>query len=79
MNKFLVVAFALAVSLATASAADARGGCGIGWHRGPYGGCRRNEGPVIVGPVVGPVVAAPMRACPWGYHLGPYGRACHPN
>jgi hypothetical protein len=18
------------------------GGCGIGWHRGPYGGCRRN-------------------------------------
>ena len=19
-----------------------RGGCGAGWHRGPYGGCRRN-------------------------------------
>jgi hypothetical protein len=19
-----------------------RGGCGRGWHRGPYGGCRRN-------------------------------------
>ncbi|ARQ02831.1 hypothetical protein CAK95_08170 [Pseudorhodoplanes sinuspersici] len=19
-----------------------RGGCGLGWHRGPYGGCRRN-------------------------------------
>lgn len=19
------------------------GGCGIGWHRGPYGGCRRNH------------------------------------
>jgi hypothetical protein len=18
------------------------GGCGVGWHRGPYGGCRRN-------------------------------------
>jgi hypothetical protein len=18
------------------------GGCGLGWHRGPYGGCRRN-------------------------------------
>lgn len=21
------------------------GGCGVGWHRGPYGGCRRNYGP----------------------------------
>ncbi|MGH6848348.1 MAG: GCG_CRPN prefix-to-repeats domain-containing protein [Methylocella sp.] len=20
------------------------GGCGLGWHRGPYGGCRRNWG-----------------------------------
>lgn len=20
--------------------------CGIGWHRGPYGGCRRNLSPV---------------------------------
>jgi hypothetical protein len=31
------------------------GGCGPGFHRGPYGGCRRNfvGGPVVVGrPVV---------------------------
>ncbi|MGC2394189.1 MAG: hypothetical protein WA465_10865, partial [Methylovirgula sp.] len=21
------------------------GGCGLGWHRGPYGGCRPNRGP----------------------------------
>jgi hypothetical protein len=21
------------------------GGCGVGWHRGPYGGCRRNLSP----------------------------------
>jgi hypothetical protein len=21
------------------------GGCGAGWHRGPWGGCRRNYGP----------------------------------
>jgi hypothetical protein len=21
------------------------GGCGYGWHRGPWGGCRRNFGP----------------------------------
>ncbi len=47
------------------------GGCGLGYHRGPYGGCRPNGvfgGPVIVG-----------RRCPPGYHLGPYGRACRPN
>ncbi len=34
------------------------GGCGLGWHRGPYGGCRRNWGP-------------PVR-CYWV--RGPYGR-----
>ncbi len=22
---------------------DVRGGCGRGWHRGPYGHCRRNR------------------------------------
>ena len=21
------------------------GGCGVGWHRGPFGGCRRNLSP----------------------------------
>ena len=33
------------------------GGCGPGFHRGPYGGCRANVG-VVVG---GPVVVAPCR------------------
>jgi len=35
------------------------GGCGAGWHRGPYGGCRRNGyyGGVYYGG--GPVVVAP--------------------
>ena len=41
-----IMAFALAATVATgfvASApADARGGCGLGFHRGPYGGCRPN-------------------------------------
>jgi hypothetical protein len=37
------------------------GGCGIGWHRGPYGGCRRN----YANPAA--------HACPRGYHVGPYG------
>ena len=33
------------------------GGCGIGFHRGPYGGCVANR-PVVVAPAV-PVVVAP--------------------
>jgi hypothetical protein len=42
------------------------GGCGPGWHRGPFGGCRRN-------------FADPgAHACPRGYHIGPGGR-CRGN
>ncbi|MBV8838622.1 MAG: hypothetical protein JO000_18965 [Alphaproteobacteria bacterium] len=42
------------------------GGCGEGWHRGPFGGCRRNW-------------ANPgEHACPRGYHIGPGGR-CRGN
>lgn len=38
------------------------GGCGVGMHRGPYGGCRQNY-------------AHPEEhACPRGYHIGPGGR-----
>jgi len=35
------------------------GGCGIGWHRGPYGGCVRNGPVVVVTPYGGP-----------GYYVG---------
>ncbi|MGY3447958.1 GCG_CRPN prefix-to-repeats domain-containing protein [Bradyrhizobium sp. USDA 4353] len=42
------------------------GGCGPGWHRGPYGGCRRN----FANPAA--------HACPRGFHIGPYGR-CRGN
>ena len=42
------------------------GGCGPGWHRGPYGGCRRN----YANPAA--------HACPRGYHIGPGGR-CRGN
>jgi hypothetical protein len=54
------------------------GGCGVGFHRGPYGYCVPN-GPVVVPPgaVAPPVVVAP-RVCPPGYRLGPYGRRCLP-
>ncbi len=46
------------------------GGCGPMGHRGPYGGCR--PGGQWGGYRYG-------RACPRGFHLGPYGRACRPN
>jgi hypothetical protein len=65
------------------------GGCGWGYHPGPYGGCRPNGpggrppgeygppsagGPrVVVGPRGGAIV------CPPGYHLGPRLRECWPN
>ncbi|MDA9436806.1 hypothetical protein XH88_34425 [Bradyrhizobium sp. CCBAU 51627] len=42
------------------------GGCGAGWHRGPYGGCLRN----YANPAA--------HACPRGYHIGPRG-ACRGN
>jgi len=68
------------------------GGCGIGWHRGPLGGCQPNGRAVVVAPAApvvvapaAPVVVAPAapavvtRVCPPGFHLGPAGRACRPN
>jgi hypothetical protein len=64
--------------------------CGLGFHRGPYGYCHRNgtvamppvvvaPSPVVIAPSpvvvvpAAPVVVAPI-VCPYGYHLGPYGR-----
>jgi hypothetical protein len=40
-----------------------RGGCGPGFHRGPYGGCRVNRGRYW-GP---PRVVRPWRRCPPGF------------
>ena len=43
------------------------GGCGVGFHRGPYGYCVPN-GPVVVPPPVAvapPVVVAPRVCPPW--------------
>ena len=45
---------------------EVAGGCGQGWHRGPYGGCRRN----YANPAA--------HACPRGFHVGPYG-GCRGN
>ena len=53
LTKLLGVSALAALSLA--SAAQAAQGCGPGYHRGPYGGCRPNlgPGPVVVGPRLG--------------------------
>lgn len=54
MKKLLLFALAAGAAVTAISPVDARGGCGVGFHRGPYGGCRRNvgPGPVVVGPGV---------------------------
>jgi hypothetical protein len=57
MRKTILGIVAVASVLGTASAAEAAQGCGIGFHRGPYGYCRPNGGPVVAVP--GPVVAVP--------------------
>ena len=52
MKKALWDAACIGVALTAVSTAEASGGCGPAFHRGPYGGCRPNVGP-------GPVVVAP--------------------
>src|SRR5215471_8775071 len=49
--------FAVLFATASLSDANAAGGCGAGFHRGPYGGCVANRGAVVVAPVA-PVVVA---------------------
>ena len=93
MNRLVALAFVLGLSGSAVQAmplapgqapADlvikVAGGCGPGFHRGPYGGCRPNRGDAIVvvpGAVVpGAVVVAPG--------LGPCGgrgrhRVCYPD
>jgi len=79
MKKLIAAAFLLGslaganamplAPVAPASSPDVieiAGGCGRGWHRGPYGGCRRN----YANPAA--------HACPRGWYLGPYGR-CRAN
>ena len=62
LKKVLLGAVAAGMTLASVTAANASGGCGINFHRGPYGGCRPNYyagAPVVVGGpgvVVGPGV-----------------------
>lgn len=78
MKKFLVAAAMLASAVVGFSeAASAAGGCGPGWYRGPYGGCRPMRGPVVVAPAAPVVVVRPRpRVCPYGF-VWAYGR-CRP-
>lgn len=48
MNKILAIALAAGVTLAAASAAEARDGCGAGYFRGAYGHCRPMRGGAVV-------------------------------
>src|SRR5262245_10992630 len=81
MVRLIAAAVILASGLAAFSSAQAEGGCGVGWYRGPFGHCHRKA--VIVTPapvVVAPVVVAPVvRPCPLGWHLGPMGQRCWRN
>ncbi len=88
MNRLVALAFTLGLSAGAVHAmplapgqasADlvikVAGGCGPGFHRGPYGGCRPNRGEGVV-VVPGAVVVAPG--------LGPCGgrgrhQACSPE
>lgn len=85
MKMFFAAAF-IAASAAGLSAASAMpvapasagteviqvaGGCGPGFHRGPYGGCRANRGVVVRAPVV--VVRPAVRRCPPGQGMTRFG------
>ena len=81
--KILFAAVLLASTVMSFGAANAAGGCGPGFHRGPYGGCQPNRGGVIVvAPRVAPrvvvverpeVVVVRPRGCPYGM-VWRYGR-----
>lgn len=83
--KYLFAAVLVAASFASFSAANAAGGCGPGWHRGPYGACVRNAAvvvpravyvaprPVYVAPRPVVVVRPAGRVCPYGM-VWAYGR-----
>ena len=64
--KTLFAAVLLASTVVSFGAANAAGGCGPGFHRGPYGGCRAN-GVVVVAPPV--VVERPVVVVPRGSRL----------
>jgi hypothetical protein len=61
--KYLFAAILVAGTFASFSAANAAGGCGPGFHRGPYGGCQPNRRVVVVQRPAVVVVAPRGRVC----------------
>jgi hypothetical protein len=54
MKKLLLIALAASAAVTSIAPAEARDGCGAGFHRGPYGHCRPNGPGVFVGaPAIG--------------------------
>ena len=74
--KYLFAAVLVAGSFASFGTANAAGGCGPGWHRGPYGGCVANRGVVVVERPAPVVVVRPGPRCPYRM-VWAYGR-CRP-
>jgi hypothetical protein len=80
MRLKLTSAAAILLSLVCVQTASAAGGCGPGFHPGPYGVCRPNgpavypAAPVVVAPA--PVVVRPPVVCGVGYRWHPHYRRC---
>jgi len=72
MKYLFAAAVLVAGTFASFSAANAAGGCGPGWARGPYGGCQPIRRAVVVRPAP-VVVVRPGRGCPYGT-VWRYGR-----
>ena len=79
MKTFIAAAFLVSTAIAPALAMplgvgsdhpseiiQIAGGCGPGYHRGPFEECRKNFADSAAHP------------CPRGYHVGPYG-GCRGN
>ncbi len=47
MRKMTLALLTVVAVLTLGSSAEAAGGCGVGFHRGPAGLCRPNGGPVL--------------------------------
>jgi hypothetical protein len=65
---------AVLLSLVAVDSAGAAGGCGPGFHPGPYGRCRPNERAIVVVP--GAVVAPAPVVCRGGFRWHPRYRRC---
>ena len=79
MNRLIATAFVFGIMVGAANAMpmtplapaanrdviEVAGGCGRGWHRGPYGGCRRNYVNPAAHAAALPPSQPPEEARPW--------------